>query len=149
MASTVKGLSRTQAAMRRLTPAMVENITEAVDKGALAVEARAKQIAPRDTGDMANAIEVRENLDGFTATGAIGNFAKLVKAGGDGIKRFIGVFPQKAGDPGWYAAWVEIGTQKAAARPFLLPSYLSQRRQIQNRINRAVRKAVRDTARGA
>lgn len=167
MASTVKGLTRTQAALRRLTPAMVESITEAVDKGAKAVESRAKAIAPRDSGDMAGAIEVRENLDGFRATGAIGNFAATMRDAGaskrdkgiaaralrenqaeQGISRFVGVFPTKAGDPGWYAAWVEYGTTKNAAKPFLLPSFISQRKSIESRIKRAVNKAIRTIARG-
>lgn len=146
--SRVTGADRIARAMRRMTPEMVENITDAVDKGAREVEARAKEIAPKDTGEMANAIEVRENLDGFQATGAIGNFARQVKAGDAGIKRFIGVYPQKAGDPGWYAAWVEYGTTKNAAKPFLLPSFVSQRKGIEGRIKRAVRKAVRTVAKG-
>lgn len=148
MASSVTGLSRTQAAMRRLTPAMVENITAAVEQGARDVEARAKAVAPRDTGDMVSAIEVRENLEGFKATGAIGNFAKQLSRAGQGIQRFIGVFPQRAGDKGWYAAWVEYGTTKNAAKPFLLPSFISQRKQIEGRIKRAVNKAIRQVARG-
>jgi hypothetical protein len=64
------------------------------------------------------------------------------------MTRFVGVFPERRGSPGWYAVWVEFGTTKSRARPFLLPAFFSHRTRVLNRVNRAVNAAVRQVARG-
>lgn len=142
----VKGQAAAARGLRAMGPAAQRRIEEALDQGAEELRARAAAIAPRDTGELSGAIEVRETLDGFKGTGAVGNFAKLSASRAGGLARYVGVFPGKRGDPGWYAAWVEFGTKDTRARPFLLPSFVTLRKRIQGRINRAVNKAVREAA---
>jgi len=118
----IRGADKTARALKRLSPAMTEDINAALDKGANEIRSKAASIAPRDTGELAEAIEVRDSLDGFTGRGAIGNFARMVKGEAGGLIRHIGVFPERRGSPGWYAAWVEFGTATTRAQPFLMPA---------------------------
>ncbi len=143
----IRGADRTARALRRLTPDMLDDINGALDKGAEEIRSTAASIAPRDSGEMADAIEVRSTLDGFTGTGAVGNFARMVKGEAGGLIRHIGVFPNRRGSPGWYAAWVEFGTATTRAQPFMLPAFFSRRKRVQGRIKRAVNRAIKETAR--
>ena len=54
--------------------------------------------------------DMRDNIDDFGASGAIGEFGRSVKGGAGTLRRFVGVFPATKGAPGWYAAFVEFGT---------------------------------------
>jgi HK97 gp10 family phage protein len=146
MTSRVDGLNRTQAALRRMGPETAKQIEVALEAGAQEIADRARSIAPRDTGEMVGAIEVRKTLEGFNGTGAVGNFARMVSGAANGMTRFIGVFPDSRSSPGWYAAWVEFGTTTRAGKPFLQPSFFSLRKRVQGRIGRAVNKAVREVA---
>lgn len=147
MSARVEGLDKTIRALRRMGPANAKAIKEALDNGAREIASRARAIAPRDTGEMARAIEVRKTLDGFTAPGAVGNFGRMVRGAAAGLTRFVGVFPDSRSSPGWYAAFVEFGHARAAAKPFLKPAFFSLRRKTVGRIKRAISKAVKDTAR--
>jgi HK97 gp10 family phage protein len=148
----VEGLSRTQRAMQRLAPAMREKIGAAVQRAAEDVQKTAARIAPRDTGELAGAIEVRDSLEGFRATGAVGNFVRAQAARREataeqGIARFVGVFPGKD-KRGYYAVWVEYGTNDTKPKPFLRPAFHSRRKRAEARIRRAVNEAIREAARG-
>jgi HK97 gp10 family phage protein len=152
-------------------------ISRALQEGAEHIRDVAKAIVPFKTGELRGAIEVRENVDDFKATGAVGNFGRMVSGVAGRIQRFIGVFPSRAGDPGWYAAFVEYGTAartegqryftkggrgriaKASAigphhpgtkpKPFLIPAFFSQRQFVLGRINRALNKAIKKVASGS
>jgi HK97 gp10 family phage protein len=165
----VNGLKQFRAQMTRLQAEEAKAIDDALEKGAREIQDLAKAIAPRgDSGDLAEAIDVRENLDGYKARGV---FAKM-KVGGSGsssLARHIGVFPSHAGDKGFYAAFVEFGTapRKAGqyytqasgrrrkaqgthpgtpARPFLRPAFQSLKSRTVNRVKRAINKAAKQVA---
>lgn len=146
MSSRVEGMSKTSAALKRMGPEVTKQITDALDKGAQEIASKARQIAPRDTGAMAGAIEVRNTLDGFTATGAVGNFARQVQGAADGLTRFVGVFPASRSSPGWYAAFVEFGNTKRAPKPFLKPAFFVLRTRVVNRIKASIRRATKEVA---
>lgn len=148
MAAGVEGLDRARRAMRRLTPEIAAQVNAALDKGAEEIRSRATAIAPRDTGELSRSLEVRTTLDGFRGTGAVGNFARMVRGQALGFTRFIGVFPDRKGSPGWYAAWVEFGTAKSTAKPFLRPAFFSLRRRALGRVSRAISAGAKQVARG-
>jgi hypothetical protein len=53
----------------------------------------------------------------------------------------------KAGDAkAFYARWVEFGTQKMQARPFFFPAYRALKKRVKSRINREMKKAIREGA---
>lgn len=170
MAARVTGMREGSRRFKAFPAAVVTEIEAALDKGADEIRDRAKAIAPRDTGELRRAIEVRDTLDGFTAGGAVGNFGRMVRGAAGRLQRFIGVFPDVKGAPGWYAAFVEFGTaprvegqrytqasgkrRKAAIthpgtqpRPFLKPAFFSLRRRVVGRINRAIGSAAKKVAR--
>jgi HK97 gp10 family phage protein len=146
MSSRIEGMSKTALAMKRMGAETVKQVEKALDEGAEEIAAKARQIAPRDTGELASAIEVRNSLDGFTATGAVGYFGRMVSGSAAGLTRFIGVMPKDRKSPGWYAAWVEWGTTTRAPQPFVKPAFFSLQKKVQGRIGRAVNKAIREVA---
>lgn len=139
-------VERALAVFPRMNEAAAKGLVDALDKGAAEIAGRAKVLAPRRSGELERSIEVRDNLEGFRGTGAVGNFARLVRGGAGGLARFIGVFPRKRGDPGWYAAWVEFGTRRAAAQPFLGPAFFGARKRVTGRVKRALTKAAKEVA---
>ena len=146
MTAGVEGLGKAQAAMKRLTPEMARKIDGALDKGAQEVSDRAAAIAPKDSGELAGAIEVRSGLDGLS--GRQSAFVRRIagRTGGE-LVRIIGVFAERRGSPGWYAPFVELGTKKKARRPFLRPAFVTLRRRVQGRVARAVNAAAKEVAR--
>lgn len=62
------------------------------------------------------------------------------------LKRARKVTAQLAGDI-FYARFVEFGTKKAAAQPFVYPPYRAKRRKIRADIVKAATKAIRKSAR--
>lgn len=110
MASKVTGAVSGARRFKAFPAAVAGRIDGALQKGAEEVRDRAKAIAPKDTGELRRAIEVRATLDGFGASGAVGNFGRMVKGAAGNLQRFIGVFPATKGAAGWYAAFVEFGT---------------------------------------
>jgi HK97 gp10 family phage protein len=139
----VTGQDDIRRRLKALPAAMMAEIDAALDKGAEEIKAAASVIVPRDTGELAGAIEVRASLDGVKLRGVN---TKFVRGKAGDVQRFVGVFATKRGGPGWYAAWVEFGTQRRTATPFLRPAYWAKRKRVQARVNRAVRKAAKEAA---
>lgn len=153
MTTKMKGADALVAALRRLPPEVAEAAGAAIDQGAHEIADRARLAAPKATGELAQAITVRDTPP-KGGGGAVGAFARLFGLGkrrrgarpGSPIARWVGVFPDKRGDPGWYAVWVEFGTKSSRAQPFLRPAYISLRKRVVSRISRASGKAIRAVA---
>lgn len=150
-----KDLERARAILRGLPFDINTALTTALDSAAESIAERARVLAPKDTGALRGAIKVRKSLEGFVGTGAVGNFARLAKGKSGLFTRYIGVFPRKRGDAGWYAAWVEFGTGPRftkkgkyvgarAATPFLGPAFFGGRKQAESKVRRAIGKAARE-----
>lgn len=154
----VDGLDKLNKRFRNLPRAAAKAIEPAVHKGALEVQTAARTLAPVDTGELRDAIEVKDDISDFKATGAIGNFGNASGGGVGDIKRYIGLFPEKRNSPGWYGAWVEFGTAPRSQkfgnngtvnlpgtppRPFLFPAYRLMRKRVVGRVRRAIKKAAK------
>lgn len=127
------------ALTRKLTvviPAKVEAATRAaMEKGADELVAMMKRLAPVDSGDLRDSIA-------WTWGAAPRNSIVLAKSSPDGKGMRIVVY---AGDDfAFYARMVEFGTVKSAAQPFFFPSYRAMKKRIKSRVNRAMRKAIRE-----
>jgi len=168
--SRVEGIEETRRVFAQLSPVAIGRITNALNLGAEEIKVTAKALAPKDTGELAGAIEVRRSLEGFSARGIIGAFH--VAAGGGAaqtsVERFIGVFPERKNSPGWYAAFVEFGTasrtkgkvyktgskrrkKKArdthpgtTAQPFLFPAFWALRKRVKGRITRELNRGFKE-----
>ncbi len=94
--------------------------------------------APHDTGDLAGSI-------GWTWGDAPAGALTIGTVGGReyGTMR-ITVYVGGRGSPGWYARFLEFGTQKMTARPFFYPVWRARRKRVRARITRAISKGIRD-----
>ena len=139
MSSTVqvKGLSELLKNMEQLPRELVSKrgglVRSALFKAAKTVRDEAKQRAPRDTGALqANVVTVRDKDP--QATGASERYVVTVKK-----KRWTGkaktkakktaggkIDYRKSGDA-FYWRFVEFGTSKMRAQPFLRPAFESQK----------------------
>jgi HK97 gp10 family phage protein len=114
----VEGLAQLQRRLARLPPKIKAEVKPAIDKGADALVAMQKRLAPVDEGNLRDSIRKEDGRH---------ELAVVVKAG--------------AGIP--YETFVEFGTVNMPAQPFFWPAYRASRRSIRSRISRAVKKAVR------
>jgi HK97 gp10 family phage protein len=100
--------------MKTLRVEEAKMIDDALEKGAREIESLAKAIVPTDTGELRDAIEVRETLEGVkvkrmafgTTGGRKGRF----------LVRYVGVFGTGKGSKGYYAPFVEYGTKPGVER---------------------------------
>ena len=166
----ITGIERVQKTLANYPVQAREHLISALNQGAEEVHRDAIALAPGrgsryGTGELKGAIEVKQSLAGFSATGAVGNFATQGDRGPEaGLERYIGVFPDRRGAPGWYAAFVEFGTsprvqgqrytqRSGRARtakgthpgtrpqPFMFPAWRANKQKILARLKRAITKA--------
>lgn len=97
MAVTIKGMSRLQVKLNKLDPLTRAAVTRGVQKAALLVEGTAKMTAPVDTGALRNSITSNSET---TSTGAEASIGSSLE----------------------YAAYVELGTSRNQAQPYLHPA---------------------------
>ena len=153
----VDGLSDVLAAMAAFTPAVQKTILNgAVRKGANVVAKEAKARAPVKTGNLQKRIAVRKRKRGVPGAAAI--YAVGVLGGASATykntrenrrKQRVGNAYQKQ-DTAFYWRFIEFGTQKMAAAPFLRPAFDSKATEAINTIadtlrtnlDKAVKKAT-------
>jgi HK97 gp10 family phage protein len=104
------------AALRALSPAVRDAMTEEVRKSGENVERAARAAAPADTGEYRESIISRVSEDGMRAT------------------------IEADGEPGIY---LEFGTRKMRERPHLYPALEAERSRFVLRSKRSVRVAIR------
>jgi HK97 gp10 family phage protein len=134
---TDNGLADTLAAFDRLARAPREAVIPALIKSANELASAQKALAEtsRDTGDLIESIEVTapgQHTPPFSQPGGsrvAGETEVLVTVGNEDVR---------------YAHLVEYGTSTAEAQPFFWPALRLLRKRLQNRINRAAKKAVKD-----
>lgn len=132
------GLAETMAAFDRITRAPREAVLPALMKSAneLAAAQRALAETSRDTGALIDSIEVTapgQHTPPFSQPGGsrvAGETEVLVTVGNEDVR---------------YPHLVEYGTANAEAQPFFWPALRLLRKRLQNRINRAAKKAVKDS----
>ncbi|MBD9493195.1 HK97-gp10 family putative phage morphogenesis protein [Ensifer sp. ENS01] len=131
------GLAETLAAFDRIARAPREAVLPALMKSGHELAAAQKALAEtsRDTGALIDSIEVTapsQHTPPFSQPGGsrvAGETEVLVTVGNEDVR---------------YAHLVEYGTANAEAQPFFWPALRLLRKRLQNRINRAAKKAVKD-----
>ena len=125
--------------LKRRLDAIPEKVREAV-KPALAksgdeLATLMKQLAPVDSGDLRRSIEVTlpgQRTPPYSSPGGsrvAGALEALVTVGNTDVR---------------YPHLVEYGTAHASAQPFFWPAFRLSKKRIENRIKRAIRKAVKE-----
>lgn len=131
------GLAETMAAFDRIARAPREAVLPALTKSGNELAAAQKALAEtsRDTGALIDSIAVTmpgHATPAYSQPGGsrvAGETEVIVTAGNSDVR---------------YAHLVEFGTSDAEAQPFFWPALRLLRMRLQNRINRAAKKAVKD-----
>lgn len=131
------GLAETLAAFDRITRAPREAVIPALMKSGEELAAAQRTLAEtsRDTGALIDSIEV-------TAPGQ--HTPPFCQPGGSRVAGETEVLVTVGNEDVRYAHLVEYGTANAEAQPFFWPALRLLRKRLQNRINRAAKKAVKD-----
>ena len=126
--SLMKAFDRAKKAPRdRINAALLTSANELADTQ--------QHLAPKDTHALANSIAVTgpgQSTPAYSQPGGsrvAGETEVIVTAGNSDVR---------------YAHLVEFGTAKMEAQPFFWPALRLLRKRLQNRINRAGKKAVKD-----
>lgn len=108
MGVTIKGLGQLEAKLKKLDPLTKAAMGRGVQKAALKVEGDAKLAAPVDTGALRSSINTSGSSSSDSVTASVGTNLE-------------------------YAPYVELGTSKSKAQPFLQPS-LQKNKKIATQI---------------
>lgn len=117
MAVTIKGLSGLQAKFNKLDPKTRAAAAIGVKKGALLVERAAKGITPVDTGALRDSMHINGKS---TPNGAQASVSTNLE----------------------YAPYVEFGTSRQQAQPYLHPALQKNRRAVKNIVRDEIRRAI-------
>ena len=110
----VKGVKETLAQIDLRNKKVRQAVQEQVNKSALNIQREAKKRCPVDTGALRNSITVD----------------------------FYGIMSAEIGPHMPYAPYVEFGTRKMAAKPYLFPAYEQEKPHFEKGIAAAVKEAV-------
>jgi HK97 gp10 family phage protein len=122
MATKVQNLDRLKRRLAAIPPAARKAIRDALEKSGDDWVRQARQFAPVDTGDLKASIRHEQGAHEMQENLLSGD------------------------NKAFYAHMVEFGTVKTAAQPYHVPAYRLLKKRMKSRIQRAVRKAARDSA---
>jgi len=117
-----KGFKELFKNLDKLEKAIVNEIEDIIKKAAEKIRDEAKERAPKLTGQLSDSIEV-----------------KTLEIKKDKIK--IGIGP--VGDAVFYWFFVEYGTSKMAAQPYLRPAYDNNKKAVEKEIARELQKLIK------
>lgn len=130
LTSTLAAIERARKAPRAaVMPALMRSGNELADAQKVLAE------SSRDTGALIDSIAV--TLPGQSTP-------PYSQPGGSRVAADTEVLVTAGNTDVRYAHLVEFGTAQAEAQPFFWPGFRLLRQRLQNRLNRAARKAVRD-----
>lgn len=123
--------------MRGLQTNLVAAIEAEIAKSAEEIVREMRAVAPKDTGAVALSI-------GWTWGAAPKGTVAVAQSRAARADGLVATVFAGGGDQ-FYARFLEFGTIRMVARPFFFPVYRANRRRVLGRINRAVRKAARQS----
>ena len=78
--SRVRGVNKLRRTLKRIDPEVTADVKTAIREGAEAIQADAIKLVPKDTGDLARAIDYRVSSDGLAAVvGPAARAAEIVR----------------------------------------------------------------------
>lgn len=140
------GFKELADALRELGPRVARNaLRRAVAAAATEIRNEARSRAPKDTGEMAKDIMVKRERD--TKGGMSAKYSVFVLTGKK--SRMKGKRRDVSRDS-FYWRFVEFGTSKMAAKPFLRPAFESRKEEavkvIGEKLDEGIQKAARELA---
>ncbi|HWL30176.1 MAG TPA: HK97-gp10 family putative phage morphogenesis protein [Burkholderiaceae bacterium] len=134
------GLDNLMAAMDRVKIAPRKSINKALMSSAEELAAMQRHLAPEDTGAL---------KDSITVTGPGQMTPPYSQPGGSRVAGENEVIVTAGDTDTRYPHLVEYGTAHAEAQPYFWPAVRLLRKRLQQRIDRAGRKAIRDAWKGS
>ncbi|EPX85383.1 HK97-gp10 family putative phage morphogenesis protein [Salipiger mucosus] len=129
------GLSKFQKRMKAIPKAAREAVQPALATGGYEIQEAMERLAPEDTGDLVGSIAV--TLPGHATP-------PYSMPGGSYVVPENQVAVTAGNTDVRYAHLVEYGTRLAPAKPFFWPGFRIARKRAENRVKRAISKAIRE-----
>ena len=129
------GLAKFQARLRAIPKAARDAVEPALATGGYEIAEAIEALAPEDEGDLIGSIAV--TLPGHSTP-------PYSQPGGGQVVPVDQVAITAGNSDVRYPHLVEYGTTHTAAQPFFWPGYRLARRKAQNRVKRAIAKAIRE-----
>lgn len=149
------GVTSLRKKLRRMDPEITDGIKTEISSIAKEMETAMLGMVPVDQGDLAETIAHKLGRDGLTAV--VGPGAASAQ-----IKRGMKMSQQKYKKDGtvtastarnnnvrfqlYKAHWIEFGTKKKAARPFIQPAFDINKDRFKRNVRAAVKKAIDEAA---
>lgn len=126
---------RFEAALGEIPEAVEREARAALLKGGQELQEGMELLAPEDTGDLKNSIHV---------TGPNSQTPPYSQPGGSRTTGPLEIAVTAGNSEVRYTHLVEYGTKHSAEQPFFWPVVRSLRKRVMGRINRAIKKGVRE-----
>lgn len=134
----VQGVAEFNKKFNKVPKLVALYTTEAMEKGADEIVAMMRRLVPRRSSVLANSINWTW---GNAPSGAV-TLAKSKSAASDPKGARITIYAGSRA--AFYAPFVEFGTRQNTAQPFFFPSYRAMKKRVRSRINRAIKKGIKD-----
>lgn len=118
MASTIRGLGNLIIKMNTLETELKKEVEKEMNQALLPVKVEAISIAPFDTGALSRSITIRTEITDTAIIGKVGAYIH-------------------------YAKYLEFGTSKMKAQPFLKPAFDTHKMEVAEDIKRRIQKVIR------
>lgn len=132
-----QGLKSWEQRLRAVPSKVKAEVRIALEKSANEIVATAKQLVPVDSGALRDSI-------GWTWGAAPKGSMTLGKVQTAPNSDRLAITIYAGSSEAFWARWVEHGTVDTPAQPFFFPAYRMHRRRARNRINRAIRKGLKE-----
>lgn len=150
MSYRIRGGDRLMRVLKTLPREMTTEVRQTIKTSAESLAAEVRARAPEDTGALKSAIRARISQKGLRArVGIFGMKNTRIAGAAAGLMQKHGMKKGKAarlasalGAAPLWARWIEFGTVKMAARPYLFPTFREKRRAILGGITAAAKKAI-------
>ena len=100
------------------------------------VEAVREKALKKGAGIIRDEIEARTPV----RTGKLKDNIVIGEVKGQGSKQYVEVGPSKG--QGFYGKYIELGTVKMAAKPFIEPAFLAKRAEVKETMKGVIREAI-------
>jgi len=145
MADAMKltGFKELAAALRELGPRIARNtLRRSVSSAAVVIRNEARAKAPVDTGEMKKDIMIKRERDSKDQMSA--RYSVFVRSG---KKSRLAGKKRDVNRDSFYWRFVEFGTSKMAAKPFLRPAFEAQKENAVKRIGESLDEGIQKAAR--
>lgn len=145
MSDTAKleGFKELAEALRELGPRVARNtLRRAVSAGAVVIRNDARSRAPVDTGEMKKDIQVKRERDNRGLM--VANYSVFVRTG---KKSRLSGAKRDVNKDSFYWRFVEFGTAKMAAQPFMRPAFEAKKEEAVARIGEVLDQGIQKAAR--